>query len=79
MYSCVLSLTSTRDGGGRLTQRPGRFTPGKDPESTVEEVGWTPGPVWTGAENRAHTGIRFRTVYTVASPYTDYSNTAPRL
>jgi hypothetical protein len=23
-----------------------------------EEAGWTPGPVWTGAENLAPTGIR---------------------
>jgi hypothetical protein len=24
----------------------------------VQENGWAPGPVWTGAENLAHTGIR---------------------
>ena len=34
------------------------FTPGKDPVPIVEEAGWAPGPVWTGAENLAHTGIQ---------------------
>jgi hypothetical protein len=27
------------------------FTPGKDPVPNVQEAGWIPGPVWTGAEN----------------------------
>jgi len=26
----------------------------------VQEAGWAPGPVWTGAENIASTGIRFQ-------------------
>ena len=34
------------------------FTPGKDPVPIVQEAGWAPGPVWTGAENFAPTGIR---------------------
>ena len=34
------------------------FTPGKDPVSIVQEAGWAPGPVWTGVENLALTGIR---------------------
>ena len=29
------------------------FIPGKDPVPIVQEVGWAPGPVWTGAENLA--------------------------
>jgi hypothetical protein len=29
-YSSTLSLTSELDGGGWLTQYPGRFTPGND-------------------------------------------------
>ena len=33
-------------------------TPGKDAVPTVQEAGWAPGPVWTGAENVAPTGIR---------------------
>jgi len=39
-------------------QRP-LFTPGNDPVPIVQEVGWAPGPVWTGAENLARTGIRY--------------------
>jgi len=34
------------------------FTPGKDPVPIAQEAGWAPGPVWTGAENLALTGIR---------------------
>jgi len=34
------------------------FTPRKDPVPIVQEAGWAPGPVWTGAENLALTGIR---------------------
>ena len=34
------------------------FTPGKDPVPILQEAGWAPGPVWTGAENLAHTWIR---------------------
>ena len=32
--------------------------PGKDPVPIVQEAGWASGPVWTGAENLAPTGIR---------------------
>ena len=39
-------------------RRPGRFTSGKDPVHVVQEAGWATGPVWTGAENFAITGIR---------------------
>ena len=34
------------------------FTPWKDSVPIVQEAGWAPGPVWTGAENLAPTGIR---------------------
>jgi hypothetical protein len=57
-YSSTLSLTSALDWGRWPTPRPGRFTSGKDPVSIVYEAGWAPGPVWTGAENLAPTGIR---------------------
>ena len=46
------------DGGGWSTPRPGSFAPRKDPVRIAQEAGWAPGPVWTGAENLAHTGIR---------------------
>ena len=34
------------------------FTPEKDPVPILQEAAWAPGPVWTGAENLALTGIR---------------------
>ena len=30
------------------------FTPGKDPVPILREVGWAPGPVWTGGNSRPH-------------------------
>jgi hypothetical protein len=33
--------------------------PRKDPVPILQEAGWVSGPVWTGADNLAHTGIRF--------------------
>ena len=48
----------TRRGWGvSVTPRP-LFTPRKDPVPIVEEAGWAPVPVWTGAENFAPTGFR---------------------
>ena len=47
----------TRRGWGvSVTSRP-LFTPGIDPVPIVQEAGWAPGPVWTGAEYLAPTGI----------------------
>jgi hypothetical protein len=43
---------------GGQAPRPGCFTPRKDPVPIVQEAGWAPGPVWTGAENPTSTGIR---------------------
>jgi hypothetical protein len=37
---------------------PTALYPGKDPVPILQEAGWAPGPVWTGAENLAPTGIR---------------------
>ena len=53
------------------TPRP-HFTPGKDPVPIVQEAGWAPGPVWTGAEYLAPPlGSDPRTVQAVLSRYTD--------
>ena len=30
----------------------------RNPAPIVQEAGWTPGPVWSGAEKSRHTGIR---------------------
>jgi hypothetical protein len=54
----TLSLTSALDGGEWSTSHPGRFNPVKAPVPVVQEAGWAPGPVWTGAENLAPNGIR---------------------
>ena len=35
------------------TPRP-HFTLGKDPVPILQEVGWAPGPVWTGGKSRPH-------------------------
>ena len=43
----------TRRGSGvSVTPQP-IFTPGNDPVPIVQEAGWGPVPVWTGAENVA--------------------------
>ena len=39
------------------TPRP-LYSRERDPVPTVQEAGRAPGPVWTGAENLAPTGIR---------------------
>jgi len=47
------------EGGEGSASRPGcSLPPGKDPVPILQEAGWAPGPVWTGAENLAPTGIR---------------------
>ena len=45
-------------GVGCQPHAPATSTPRKDPVPIVQEKGWAPGPVWTGAENLAPTGIR---------------------
>jgi len=45
-------------GVGGQRHAPVAFTPRKDPVPIVQEAGWAPGPVWTGEENLAPTGIR---------------------
>ena len=37
---------------------PAALYPGKDTVPIVQEAGWAPGPVWTGAKNLTPTGIR---------------------
>jgi hypothetical protein len=45
--------------GWGQTHAPAASTLGKDPVPIVQEAGWAPGPVWTGAENLAASRIRF--------------------
>jgi hypothetical protein len=50
---------SALDGVGGQTHAHGRFTAGEgNTVPTLLEDGWTPRPVWTGAENLALTGNR---------------------
>jgi len=51
-----LDHNTRRWWGVSVMSRP-LFTPRKDPVPIVQEAGWAPGPVWTGAENLAPTGI----------------------
>jgi len=64
----------TRRGWGvSVTPRP-LFAHGKDPVPIVQEAGWAPGPVWTGAENLAPLPVFDpRTVQPVASRYTNWA------
>ena len=41
-----------------LRQAPAALYPGNDLVPIVQEAGWAPGSIWTGAENLAYTGIR---------------------
>jgi hypothetical protein len=72
-YSYTLFLTSALEGGEGSASRPRRtLPPGKHPGPTTQEAGWASGPVWTGVENLALTGIRSpdRAAHTVALPKT---------
>ena len=51
-------MTTALEGDEGSASRPGRSLPRKNPVPIVQEAGWAPGPVWTGAENLAPTGIR---------------------
>ena len=46
----------TRRGWGVSVMPWPLFTPGKKPVPIVQEAGWAPGPVWTGAENLVSRG-----------------------
>ena len=46
-------MTTALEGVKGERHVPVALTPGKDPVPIVQEAGWAPGPVWTGAENLA--------------------------
>ena len=66
-------MTMALEGGEGSASRSGRSLPREGPILIVQEAGWAPWPVWTGAENLASTGIRTRTVQAITSRYTDYA------
>jgi len=62
--------------GGWLTTRAGNFAAReKDFVRIIQEAGWAPGPVWTGAEKLTRSppppGFDHRTFQPVASRYTE--------
>ena len=55
----LLFLDHDTGRGWRVSVTPrALFTPGKEPVPIVQEAGWAPGPIWTGAEDLAPTRIR---------------------
>jgi len=61
-------MTAALEGGEWLAVRPGStLPPEEDPVTILQEAGWAPGPVWTGAENLVPAGIRSRTLQPVFS------------
>jgi hypothetical protein len=51
-------MTTALEGGEGSVSRPGLTLPRERPGTHRTGAGWAPGPVWTGAENLARTGIR---------------------
>ena len=51
-------LTLALEGVRRQRHAPAALYPRKYMVAIVQEAGWAPGLVWTGAENIAPTGIR---------------------
>ena len=60
-----------RWGGWSTPFPPGSFTPANVLVPVVWEAGWTPGPVWTGAETLDLSESDPRTFQPVASHYID--------
>jgi hypothetical protein len=51
-------LTSVIERGEGQRHAPADCYPRERPGTHLQEAGWAPGPVWTGAEKLAPTGIR---------------------
>ena len=51
-------MTTTLEGVSGQRHAPAALYPRERPGNHVQEAGWAAGPVWTGAENLAPTGIR---------------------
>jgi len=66
-------MTMTLEGVRSQPHAPAALYPWKVPLPIVQEAGWAPGSVWTGAENLTPTGFDPRNAQSVASRYTDYA------
>ena len=64
-------MTTALEGGGGQRHASAALYP--HPVPIVQEVGWDPGPVWTGAENLAASGIRSPDCQPLASHDTDWA------
>jgi len=66
------------------TPRP-HFTPGKDPVPILQEVGWAPGPVWTGGKSHPHQDsildhpARSQSLYRLSYPAHNLRSTMPNI
>ena len=76
----------TRRGWGVSVTPWPLFTPGKEPVPIVQDAGWAPGPVWTGAEILAPTGTRSpdrptrsQSLYRLRYPAHKLDYTVPRI
>ena len=56
---------------GWMVNAPAALASGKRPGTHYMEAGWTPGPVWTAAENLAPPGFELQTVHSIVSRYTN--------
>ena len=70
-YSSTLSLTSELNGVGGQRHDPAAIPPGMTRYPLYRRLGGSPGPVWTGVENIAFTGIRSSDLPALASRYID--------
>jgi len=57
MLYCFFNLGTRWEWVVNATPRP-LYPRERDLVPIVQEAGWAPGPVWTGAENRSPNGIR---------------------
>ena len=72
-YRYSSTLPGTRRGRVvSSTPRP-HFIPGKDPVPILQEAGWAPGLVWTGAENLVPARIWSWPIQPLVSRYTDWA------
>ena len=70
----LFSLTQALDVVGGQRHTPAAFFSSRGSVPIIQETGWAPGPVWTGAGNLATSpGFDRRTVQPVASRCTDYA------
>ena len=76
-YISTFSFTSALYWVGGQRHAPAALPPGRTQCPLYGRLGGPPGPVWTGAENLALTGIRFSDRSARCSSYTDCAIPVP--